>query len=517
MNSLERIGLWDKIFPKAFPALLAVFVTIYLSPMTNYSISIDDEHSAWRTESSIWITQGRWGSYLVERYLFPHPVVPFLPQFLFGVSVTIGFLILSKIFKEPWASAKSALLFAVFVSMPIWSFILEFYGNAIAAGMGFALVSVAASQTDQLAREGDFRSLILKSFLGITSLAFAISVYQSYILLFVGVAAGIILNEVLFSEVSVEIIFKKLFAFSFICIISVAFYYLIWKIFLHFAQVQPAYIESFFTPQVLLDNPWAVFQTTLKEAFKVYIGAESVFAHNAWSYAILTLCGFAAILFALLRRGIGYFLFGLVVFIGMILAPFALNLFSGGYVPYRSLVGVPFAIWLLAACLLRICSTATSKNTVLALLCVVLIQNWYSLEIFDANTRLVETHDELLAEQVYLRISQVRKPLPVGTQQPVEFFGAKSFVSPYPKVASSTAGYSFFEWDGGNPYRILSFLRLMGHADLTAIDVDTRIRLLPEFETMPVWPQEGSVKLSGGVVLVKMGDEAGSVHKAAHL
>ncbi len=512
MRSFERIAFRDKDIAIAFIALIAVFFTIYLATLTNYSISIDDERSAWRTNPDVWVRQGRWGIYLIEYFLFPHSVVPFLPHFLFGVSVAVGFVVLCEIFKEPVVAVRSLLLFAVFVSVPTWSFTLEFYGNTIPTGIGFALASVASYQANQLDGGIGFRRSFLNFFFGVVSLTLSISMYQSYILLYFGVAAGVFMHSLLFFDFNSKEAFNKGVHFFSIGFASLIIYYFLWNVFMYLLQVEPAYIDSFFNPDIFIGAPWAVLQSTFAEAIKVYFGDVTVFAHNAWSYAILTLAAFSATILTLLRKGPVYFLGGLFVLIGVVSAPFALNLLTGGNVPYRSLVGVPFAVWLLALCLLRISATAASRKAVITLLLVVLFQNCYSIAIFDANTRLVATHDELLAEQVYQRIVKVSQPLPRGARQRVEFFGAKSFVPPYPRVVSSTAGYSFFEWDGGNPWRIISFLHLLGHNDLTEIDVANRNRLRPEFESMPTWPTEGSVKMSGDTVLVKMGDDPGIVH-----
>ena len=43
----------------------------------------------------------------------------------------------------------------------------------------------------------------------------------------------------------------------------------------------------------------------------------------------------------------------------------------------------------------------------------------------------------------------------------VDFYGAKPFAAPFNRAWSGTGGFSFFEWDGGNPERML---------DLYAVD-----------------------------------------------
>ena len=391
----------------------------------------------------------------------------------------------------------------------------EFYGNTVADGLGLALVCLAAYQSDKAADENNPRSIAWKVGLSASSLCLSISVYQSFLLAFAGIGAGLLINGLLFLNVSFTTIYRKACVFIVATFLGATLYYLIWRACLHLFQVPPAYIQTLFNPIALIENHGYVLQRTLDAARKIYFGDEAAFAHEARSYAVLFFVALTATLTGLARKGIRSIIFGLVFLFGVVSIPFTLNLISGGYVPYRSLVGVPFTVWLFASFLLRICPAGFARNAAFALIFLVLAQNCYSLAILDANTRLVAKHDELLAEQIYQRIVQIRGKAPEGQNQPVEFFGAQVFNSPYPRVYSSTAGYSFFEWDGGNPYRILSFLRLLGHSDLSPIDDKVRIRLLPAFASMPTWPEDGSVKLSNGTVLVKLGKEPGSLHRQA--
>lgn len=41
--------------------LFAIFVAMYFSELASFSLSVDEELAAFRTDASIWIIQGRWG------------------------------------------------------------------------------------------------------------------------------------------------------------------------------------------------------------------------------------------------------------------------------------------------------------------------------------------------------------------------------------------------------------------------------------------------------------------------
>ena len=90
----------------------------------------------------------------------------------------------------------------------------------------------------------------------------------------------------------------------------------------------------------------------------------------------------------------------------------------------------------------------------------------------------------------------------------VDFYGYKPFAAPFKRAWSATGGSSFFEWDGGNPERMIDYMRLIGFTNLVLPTAAERPHL-PLFQTMPVWPAEGSVRLANGIILVKLGLEPG--------
>ena len=117
-----------------------------------------------------------------------------------------------------------------------------------------------------------------------------------------------------------------------------------------------------------------------------------------------------------------------------------------------------------------------------------------------------------LAAQIYDRIALEVPDFDRSKTYRVDFYGAHEFQTAYPEIKHSTLAASFFEWDGGNPYRIAVFMNVMGYSNIEALDPATRKAFLPEIQTMPIWPQRGSVKVVEDVVLVRLGKEPGSTH-----
>jgi hypothetical protein len=92
----------------------------------------------------------------------------------------------------------------------------------------------------------------------------------------------------------------------------------------------------------------------------------------------------------------------------------------------------------------------------------------------------VARHDQALAAAVYGEL--VRQNGGGGTAQHpllVHFSGVQPFGTDarqgcdflhryYPIASTTTTGASFFWWDGGNAWRIVSYMNLLGYTDLEA-------------------------------------------------
>src|SRR5690606_10508589 len=111
---------------------------IWLYSLTNYSISIDQELAAWRTDQRIWADQGRWLTYFLTVYVLPQPVVPFLPTLILCASLLLSYLIILAA-HNLGLNWKTLLLFALYAAFPFWYFIAEFYANLLSVGVGLIL------------------------------------------------------------------------------------------------------------------------------------------------------------------------------------------------------------------------------------------------------------------------------------------------------------------------------------------------------------------------------------------
>jgi hypothetical protein len=198
--------------------------------------------------------------------------------------------------------------------------------------------------------------------------------------------------------------------------------------------------------------------------------------------------------------------------LGLLAMPFLQDVLNAGAMPPRTLVAAPILIAFLA--MLALSARARWLNAAAVVLSLVAaLQITGAAVAMHAAGELARKHDEALAVQLYQRIVAVAPQRKPGVPIAVDFFGAKKFETAFPRPAWSTAGYSFFEWDGGNEGRMLNYMHLLGYTDLVAASEAQRQQNLTTARLMPAWPAEGSVRWQNDAAFVRLGAEPGWPYK----
>lgn len=500
----------------ALAKLMLIFLALYFSELGIFPLSIDEEFGAYRKDAAGWVAQGRWAAYLLEDILFPQPTVPYLPVLIFGLSVVIAYIILLRAHGDELTLCQY-LLFPLFAAFPSWFFIIEFYTNLPAIALGvisssvsiyfFALSSAAFESRDLRLAEQGWRLMG-----AVAAGAIAIGCYQSFLFFIVSAGGGVVLTRILGYGNAHLVTWRTFAILSAIVVGASISYYLIWKAFLLVLGVPVLYIQGLIDFNSLLQNPVRILNRSLLEVYKVYTGSADVYGQKSGTIGALTVLFILFSLVKLQQRGWSILALGTFLIAGIFLAPFALNPLSGGIAAYRSMVALPYVIWLCGAVLVN-CGTRLIRLPGIVLVGFVVFESLYTLSLFQAANHLVRDHDRLLAQQVYTRVVAAHSRFSRDWKYTVEFYGAKPFETPYPRILSSTVGQSFFEWDQGNPSRILTFMKLLGYNNLEVLSPSRRSEFIADFNTMPIWPAEGSVKVVGDVTLVRLGDKPGLVHQ----
>ncbi|MDR7222769.1 glucosyltransferase domain-containing protein [Aminobacter aminovorans] len=474
--------------------LFAIFCAIYFFELASFPLSIDEELAAFRTDASVWVAQGRWGAYLIETIIMPQPILPFITPGIFGAGCVVAYLLVMDMIGQSELSLTEYACFAIFCGFPTWFFIVEFYSNIAAVGIAFAFMTFAV----WLANRQNGSKPILQFCCAIAAGAFAFSIYQSLApaMLTMGIAIAV-LRALRGSEESFS---KNLVRIGFLLAGSLMLYAVGLIAFKAFITLRSEYFDSLFQPAVLFQQPFAVASRALTAMADAIGLRQHGYGAALWAIPPLLALGGAAIFFGPSRQRIGLTAAAAV----SLVVPFGLHLVSAGNMPMRSLVGVPIAIWLFtyAAVDSRHSKLRVPARVMLlaALFQILVIQNSYQ-----ASSYLAGKHDALLATSVQQRLSLAPGFDPKITYA-LSTFGSRPFTTVYPRPDNSTVGHSFFEWDGGNPWRIASYMRLLGFTNLTGATPEQVDQTIVRLATLPVWPAPGSVQIDGSIALVRLGE-----------
>lgn len=495
---------------RSIGVLVVIFVICYAYELTNFNFSIDEELLA-SASPSVMIGLGRWTNYLVWTLLWPQPVTPFGPFLLFGLFGSIGYVVLLRAFDIDSPSPSHLALFPIFIAFPVWFTQVEFSTNIIGDGIALLACCGAAffSKAPLMTINGLGKGRVLSSTLCAASLcAAAIGAYQSFVFLYIvlGVAVTLYISSARDNYVLLNYT-KSIF---FIAVVAISAYvgsFILSKIVMTISNVPLSpYAQTFLKLDELYRHPDDVLCKTANQFTFIYFMAWAKFGHASVAFAAILFFGAAALL--LRRRSTAHVLVSLASLVLISVAPFGFHPFLGGDLPVRAFVAVPAVVWLFLFLPLLLNNSPSTQRFVLLLSAVAFIHIVYVQSIVQARAWAVQKHDLLLAASIHDRIIAVLGADADYKRIKVDFFGMREPESIYPFVSTSSSGASFFEWDAGNPDRIVAFMNMVGFSDLVVAPLNERQELTKKFAAMPIWPAAGAVKVDGHVVLVRLSEKA---------
>jgi hypothetical protein len=329
-------------------------------------------------------------------------------------------------------------------------------------------------------------------------LAIAVGSYQSFLMLGIAIASGVFLLKLN----KKDLINRKTYlinAFLYI-LYGILFYGIINKLFKLFFPSEYNYIGGFIN---LADMDFIfILNFVYAEVYKVYTGSSEFFGTSIDSLWMLVAIVFFSIVFINKNNRLLMIFLLLVV----LLSPFLLHFLSGGNsLPTRSMVSLPYVIWLLA--FLAIDNKSYIRNTLgITIVGFLLIQQSSALGQYAAATQIGQLHDRALAADLYKRISESNPSFNPKDMHILDIYGYKEVDTIYPKVPTSTINASFFDWDAGNMSRMISYMRLLGYSNLKMLNKEFIEKNTLYFNKMPAYPNKESVQYINGIYLIKLGD-----------
>lgn len=495
--------------------LLGTLANAYF--LTNYSPSIDDELAAVRTSSEIWIAQGRFTTYLVETLLFPQPSLPFSPYVFLAVVLALTQVLLVRAhgMTPGW---RTYVAYCLFVTYPTWWLIEEFSANVPATGIGFLLVAAAlllqaeapVDASGRFARHFAPRESGRLLVIGLL-LALCAGAYQTLLLLFACGTIGVALCRSI--EGTGPFPWRQTVARIFyggVCLMAGAvLYVLLNKLALAISGTRPEYVASF----VNLDNlnaPYWLVGSIALQAWAIYSGSAGLFGAAMPAAAVALAC--AAVAVARARPSAA--LPNLLLFALLLGTPFLLCLLTGPTsLPLRAMVALPYVIWVCALLTFH-CRRGAAWIAGLLVFALFQLQIINLTSQYIATATLVQQQDRFMGFEIGRRMLLLRGDDDAGTPIWLDAYGhgPEERVSLFAAAQTSVTRGSFFGWDKGNLKRIAAYLRVLGFDDVRPAPPAVRSALASQFEQMPVWPQEGSLRRSGEYYLLKLGKVADTAH-----
>jgi len=518
---------------------LALFVLAVVSMggfMFNHTLSIDDELNLAAGPDGwlIWFNQGRFLIGLLQR-LVRQPVTPLFPYALLACCYVISYTIILAIhgLRHHWTSHLGFLIFILF---PTNWLSQEFAINVPGFSVGLVLVSLAAYVTARTAPTNSRFKLSSLSGTSILLLILAIGGFQSLITLYLSIGVGSILFSLCKADPTLSdgngggAWLRSLYPWFANGALAVVLHTALLKLYLVFSHTQVHQIDRYFrSPYFMLrTEPQAYIQGNISQFLQTYLTPGVFFGHSLWAFTAL-LVGFPVVVVLRqttkrnnLNRGTGgadtlrslnQQQIAALIALGLLLLllPLSLNIIAKPYrIPMRALMALPYVAWLLSALWFQ--SSLTSGNmtrgrkatTIIGALlagllifqCLVCSTNYYAARAYNFRS------DQLVAATIASAITQAK----TDPNRKIVYLASQGSLKrdvPYNVALYSTAGSSFFNWDGGNNGRMVAWLKAMGISNLEPATTLQNSLYSDELGQMAEWPAPGSIIIKNDTILVK--------------
>ena len=478
-------------------ALAVVALCAYGFELFQLNLTVDEElHAEYLGPTLGWVSQGRWGMYLLNTFILPYTIIPLAPLFvalLFHIAAVLLML-------EGWkvtSKLDQFIVGAICVAFPTMAYMYTF--STISYGIGIGLFCSALSLFLYARNQG------WKRYLAILPASFAIAIYQG----FLPVLAALFLVYIIRTQIHTEkpILFDMI-AITGILIVSLFIYYAIQRLIFIIGVVPGlAYVSDFFDVEFLRRYFGTVLLRIWIYAFlPVYLGDEGIYSINLRSLAFLLFVSFLGLFIHLVksRRSLINWLLVFSLLLLLSISPFLSGFLMQGYMSLRFLVALPVVVS--GIVMLGLLGSSRTFKIFAALVSIYCIFQFVtSTNHLFASSHLAFEADRVIATRLITRIEDAQVDANTQELRYIEIIGyySRPATNLIPKI--ETFGASFFEVGQGIPGRIASFLGIAGFERLQEVSVDRRAELVEIANSMPSWPDKGSVKVVEDIVLIKFG------------
>ena len=479
---------------------ICLLLLLYGYEIFNFSLSIDEEAYG----SDFWlvvIANGRWATGLLARAFPPLGSIPMISTLMFCAGLGVSACVLGRVLFRNH-SAQLAFV-GIFVSSPLWPHLAEFNISSWCVGIGCVLLTLALLLFLAEDRLGDVWVACL--------LAFATGISESFFVWFLVLLCVLHLSVLLGTATAGVTEARQKFPWLRSGLIAgggLLGYLAMQRLVLAaFSLKLDTYVKGFMRLEDFIRVPARALSQTLLRCWKLLSGTDPIYLGYGHVLTLLSLLGLLIVVIRLLRRGplssLQRLMGGaiLVAALGLALSPI---LVSAGTAPVRAFFPwIPMSAFLAGVTLTHSGRFKTPLYFVLS--AALFISIWISVSLFYTD-HLVRQRDQLLAARIMARVDQILPNPPPG-QIPFVVVGGPPARDEDSFRKIEIFGDSYFDLahEGGNPYRIAAYLRLLGVNNLEPHLLEDAAHLRPVIEAMPVWPAAGSVAIVSGMLVIKLG------------
>ena len=184
-----------------------------------------------------------------------------------------------------------------------------------------------------------------------------------------------------------------------------------------------------------------------------------------------------------------------------LLSIFSLNIVFGSALPIRAKLAVAFY----PAFILMLVYYFNNKLKCLVIILSVFIIGFHTVYIvkYQMSYYISFKQDEVTANNIINKIYSKYPEINTGKYK-INFTGVVDNSNKHPLInGKDIFSASFFSWDGGNSYRILSFLKLLGFpAEISLGNITDD--MMNNVKDMPAYPDNDCVQLINDTVIIKL-------------
>lgn len=478
-------------------ALSVAVIAAYGFELFSLNITIDEEIFATYSEPIFaWLIQGRWGMYVLNRFLFPYTVLPFVPLFVALVFHMAAMLLLLEVW-EVKSTPAQLVVGAIGLTFPTLAYMYTF--STLNFGIGIGFFSAALSLYFYARAPGIYK------YLAVLPIAFSVAIYQGFIPVLVSIFLAYLLAKWIRTG---QVELKSILPIALIHLLGFALYFLLQRLVTIIGDVRAStYIAGLFSSRFLLENFGVVAGRIGSLLAGVYFGDKSIHSIEIPALGLLMVIAAIGLLVNLLRSRLlplNKILIALLAFV-LLIVPFVGGFFMYGIMSMRFLIALPVTV--AGFLMLGIGDNPRIIRFLMVLLAGFCIFKFTvaANHLFAASQLALEA-DRATASRLILRFEDALSES--ESMEKLKYMEVVGYLDRPPTELipkAETFGASFFQIDQGSSMRLGYFLQTLGFPELEPLPLERRVQMIETANAMPVWPEKGSVAIVGDTLLIKFG------------